>query len=250
MILASVGTSSAAALETHLQRLRCCRRCPRMTGPVVHGSPVLSRVMLVGQAPGDKEPILQRPFAWTAGRTLFRWFEEASGVNEFVFRSKIYIAAVCRCFPGKKPEGGDRVPGNDEIGNCAPWLDSELDLLRPELVIPVGTLAIGRFLAAASLEQVVGKQFRVQCRARQFDLVALPHPSGASTWPRREPGKALLQKALQLIAVHPAWRSATNVESGANAALAKSQGGVALRIKRSPESSFVPIGKTQKSVIF
>ena len=110
----------------------------------------------------------------------------------------------------------------DEVENCAPWLESELDLLRPELVIPVGALAIGRFVAAGSLEQVVGKQIRVRFRAHQFDLVALPHPSGASTWPRREPGKSLLREALELISVHPAWRGAIQDASGQNAALAKS----------------------------
>ena len=81
-----------------------------MRRPVVSGGPVVSKVLLVGQAPGDKEPKLGRPFAWTAGRTLFRWFEEACGFDELVFRRSIYMAAVCRCFPGKKPRGGDRVP--------------------------------------------------------------------------------------------------------------------------------------------
>ena len=105
MDLASDWIPSIAALETHLKLLRGCGRCPRMGKPVVHGNAVLSRVMLVGQAPGDKEPVLQRPFAWTAGRTLFRWFEEACGIGESLFRSKIYISAVCRCFPGKKTGG-------------------------------------------------------------------------------------------------------------------------------------------------
>jgi len=81
-----------------------------MRQPVVSGGAVVSKVMLVGQAPGDKEPVLGRPFAWTAGKTLFRWFFDAAGMSEQVFRSSIYMAAVCRCFPGKKTTGGDRVP--------------------------------------------------------------------------------------------------------------------------------------------
>ena len=63
-----------ARLERHVRELRACTRCPRMQGPVVSGGAVASKVLLVGQAPGDKEPRLGRPFAWTAGRTLFRWF--------------------------------------------------------------------------------------------------------------------------------------------------------------------------------
>ena len=78
-----------------------------MYPPVVSGGPVVSRIILVGQAPGDKEPKLGRPFAWTAGKRLFRWLEEATGWDEEKSRALIYFAAVCRCFPGKKSAGGD-----------------------------------------------------------------------------------------------------------------------------------------------
>ena len=79
----------------------------------------MSDVMLIGQAPGPREPTLKRPFAYTAGRTLFRWFEQFCGMNEAAVRSKIYFAAVCRCFPGKNFGGTDRVPSPDEIRNCS-----------------------------------------------------------------------------------------------------------------------------------
>ena len=175
-----------------------------MQGPVVSGGAVASKVLLVGQAPGDKEPRLGRPFAWTAGRTLFRWFEDTCGIDEATFRASIYMAAVCRCFPGKKAQGGDRVPSRDEIDNCAGWLEAEVRLLEPELVIPVGRLAIERFLACPSLAAVIGRQVRVRFAGREMDLVPLPHPSGASPWPRMEPGKTLLGHAMRLIAGHPA----------------------------------------------
>jgi uracil-DNA glycosylase len=176
---------------------------------VVSGGPVVSRVLLVGQAPGDKEPKLGRPFAWTAGKTLFRWFNEAIGMSEEKFRSSIYMAAVCRCFPGKKSTGGDRVPSPDEVINCSLWLKRELDILQPDLVIPVGKLAIAQFLPLQKLDQIIGRKFKVQCGERvSFDLIALPHPSGASPWHRKEPGKSLLKKALKLIVRHPAFKSA------------------------------------------
>src|SRR5271169_2314435 len=127
-----------ARLDRHVAALRRCRRCPRMQKPVVSGGAVLSRVLLVGQAPGDKEPVLGRPFAWTAGKTLFSWFQNAAGMDEATFRSSIYMAAVCRCFPGKKSTGGDRVPSPDEIRNCSSWLKREIEILKPELVLPVG----------------------------------------------------------------------------------------------------------------
>lgn len=163
--------------------------------------------MLVGQAPGDKEPKLARPFAWTAGKTLFGWFGEVLGWSEDETREWIYFAAVCRCFPGKNPQGGDRVPAPDEITNCSFWMNREFALLEPTLVIPVGKLAISQFLSDAPLAGVVGQQFRVERAGRAFDLIPLPHPSGASTWHRMEPGKTLLRAALGLIARHPTVRA-------------------------------------------
>jgi uracil-DNA glycosylase len=175
-----------------------------MHKPVVVGRPVLSRVMLVGQAPGDKEPKLGRPFAWTAGRTLFKWFEEALVWSEDQTRDRIYFAAVCRCFPGKRPEGGDRVPAPDEISACSQWIQREFEILRPALVLPVGKLAISQFLPIAPLDQVIGKAFPIQYRGHSTECIPLPHPSGASPWHRMEPGKSLLRKALALVARHPA----------------------------------------------
>jgi uracil-DNA glycosylase len=163
--------------------------------------------MLVGQAPGDKEPRLGKPFAWTAGKTLFRWFEETAGLDEVTFRSSIYLAAVCRCFPGKKPEGGDRVPSREEIRNCSRWLKTEMEILRPQLVIPVGKLAIEQFISAGRLQEVVGRQLKASYAGHRFDLIPLPHPSGASPWHRIEPGKTLLKRALSLIANHAAFRA-------------------------------------------
>ena len=175
-----------------------------MHRPVVSGGPVLSKVLLVGQAPGDKEPKLGRPFAWTAGKTLFRWFETSCGFDERTFRASIYMAAVCRCFPGKKPTGGDRVPTREEIFHCAGWLEAEFRILRPDVVIPVGKLAIEQFVPCPSLAQVIGRQVRIRFAGHEADLIPLPHPSGASPWPRMEPGKTLLKEAMRLIAGHPA----------------------------------------------
>ncbi|MFZ1056406.1 MAG: uracil-DNA glycosylase family protein [Opitutaceae bacterium] len=175
-----------------------------MHKPVVVGRPVTSGIMLVGQAPGDKEPLLGRPFAWTAGKTLFKWFAGALGWSEEDSRSRIYFAAVCRCFPGKLPKGGDRVPDLEEIEACSYWLEREFRLLQPTLVIPVGKLAICRFLEPAPLQDLVGRSFRVSLAGREADCIPLPHPSGASPWHRMEPGKTLLARGLGLIAAHPA----------------------------------------------
>ena len=171
-----------------------------MHKPVVVGRAVASRVLLVGQAPGDKEPKLGRPFAWTAGKTLFKWFHVSLGWTEDEVRDRIYFAAVCRCFPGKRPEGGDRVPAPDEIENCSAWLEREFALLKPQLVLPVGKLAISQFLGERPLIETIGLKFPITYRGHAVDCIPLPHPSGASPWHRMEPGKTLLNRALALVA--------------------------------------------------
>jgi len=160
--------------------------------------------MIVGQAPGPREPLLNRPFAHTAGKTLFRWFETFCRLDETDVRSQIYFAAVCRCFPGKTPIGGDRVPAPDEIENCSTWMNDEIKLLQPQLIIPVGKLAIAQFISFKKLDEVVGKTLRVQRQSHTFDLIPLPHPSGASPWHRIPPGSDLLRKAMKRIARHEA----------------------------------------------
>src|SRR5438477_3599754 len=194
-------------LAQHVALLRQCRRCPRIFPPPVSGGSVVSKVMLVGQAPGVREPVLGKPFAWTAGRTLFGWFDQFCHLNEAEVRSRIYFAAVCRCFPGKTTSGGDRVPAPDEIRNCATWMNDEIDLLQPELVVPVGKLAIAQFLPFEKLDEVVGRSFRLRRNRRAIDLIPLPHPSGASPWHRIPPGIGLLRKAMQLIAQHSAMQN-------------------------------------------
>lgn len=200
---------TSPALLAHLKALHACRRCHRMVPPPVLSRPVSSGVMLIGQAPGDKEPRLGRPFAWTAGKTLFRWFQEALGWTEDQTRNRLYFAAVCRCFPGKNPGGGDRVPAPEEIATCRPWLDAEFALLRPQLIIPVGKLALNLFIPPAPLVDVIGKRFTHAHQGRTIDVIPLPHPSGASPWPRIEPGKSLLHQAMAQIAVHPVIQKLT-----------------------------------------
>lgn len=201
----AVHPEKQAQLERHVARLRNCRRCPLMHPPPVSGGAVLSKVLLVGQAPGVREPVVGKPFAWTAGKTLFRWFEEAGGLNEEAIRARIYFAAVCRCFPGKAPGGSDRVPNPREIANCSSWLEREIEIVQPRLVIPVGKLAIAQFMEIDKLDQVIGRSFRARRAGRQFDLIPLPHPSGASPWHRISPGRELLGQALQLIVRHGAF---------------------------------------------
>ena len=178
-------------------------------------------MVLVGQAPGPREPLRGRPFAFTAGTRLFSWFARL-GVSEDEFRRRVYIAAVLRCFPGRAPAGGDRVPAPAEIANCAPYLERELALIRPATVIAVGQLAIARFLEPAPLSERIGRTFvvhrgeagqRVQADRHDdglgqltFEVVPLPHPSGRSTWLVNPENQARLDQALVALAAARGWR--------------------------------------------
>ncbi len=197
---------SFEALHRHQRQLENCSRCDDMRGPVIVGTPVLSPVLLIGQAPGSKEGQMGKPFAWTAGRTLFKWFRQI-GLDEVRFRQRVYMAAVCRCFPGKAGGGGDRVPNAREIANCSHWLDREFDLLKPTLIIPVGKLAIAQLMAVDTLAEVIGRKHEFKRKDFSAEIIPLPHPSGASAWHKTPPGNHLLQAALSLIAAHPAWRT-------------------------------------------
>ena len=103
-----------------------------------------------------------------------------------------YCASVTRCYPGRPPSGrGDRTPTPREQELCAFWRDWELELLRPELIVTVGGLALRRLLGLATLTEAIGKSYTL-ARLGDAIVIPLPHPSGASGWlnDRREPRAA------------------------------------------------------------
>lgn len=156
--------------------------------------------MLVGQAPGKVEAEGGVPFSGRAGRTLFRWLERA-GFDETTAREQIYISAITRCYPGPHPSGrGDRVPTREEQGSCSDWLDSELRIIRPAVLIPVGRLAIERFLPKLPLDELIGTRHIVEHAGGSSIAIPLPHPSGASSWIHQPGNKVLLDRAIALIA--------------------------------------------------
>ena len=177
-------------------RLRRCTKCedagyiPRAF-PIVAGK-ITDRVMIVGQAPGAVELTTGLPFSGRAGAELRRWLARA-GIDEDHLP---YRSAITKCFPGKAASGaGDRKPSPPEIANCAPWLERELALVRPQIVLLVGQLAIERFIGKVPLGSIVGTVRRERDRV----LIPFPHPSGASRWLNDPANRALLDRALTLL---------------------------------------------------
>jgi uracil-DNA glycosylase len=194
------ATRKSIALTQHVGSLAACQRCALGAGirPIISRAPN-PKVMLVGQAPGKVETESGTPFSGRAGKTLFRWLERA-GIDERTAREEIYIAAVTRCYPGPHPSGrGDRVPTREEQAHCSDWLETELRIIRPRLIIPVGRLAIEKFLPPLALSELIGTKHSVDHVGGRSLVIPLPHPSGASSWVHQPGNTRLVQQALDLI---------------------------------------------------
>ena len=212
-----MGSVTAYASVAALQRdHRACHRCVD-AGYLKRAHPVFSghagqRILLVGQAPGQFEVDANRPFAARAGRQLTRWMGRAGFAGEEDVRSRIYMTAMTTCFPGRRPGGqGDRRPSAREVALCSSWIDGVLELLQPRLIIPVGSLALERFLPHRRLDQVVGLAYTpsgVVVASRPHTtpvLLPLPHPSGQSRWLNDPAQSALLERALRRLQELVGW---------------------------------------------
>lgn len=184
-------------------KMHLCRLCViadfDVTPPaVVAGSPG-AKIMTIGQAPGITEVEAGRPFNAGSGQRLFKWLAEA-GIEENWFRTTQYMTAVTKCYPGRAKGGsGDRVPSRAEQALCRPFLDDEIRLVNPDLIIPIGKLAIELFYPKGlKLTKIVGTEKLVD----GYWVVPLPHSSGASRWHQIAENRELIQKAVALIATH------------------------------------------------
>ncbi len=178
--------------------MRSCHKCG--LGPGIHaifGRFDSPKWMLIGQAPGKQEMALDKPFAGPAGKRLFRWLGQA-GFNEEEFRSFCYLTAVMKCFPGSGTRG-DLRPSRKQLENCVRFLEQELEIVRPGVLIPVGKLAIERFLGKQKLIDVIGRRFVENIQGRETVVIPLPHPSGASAWTNAASNQRLIARAIHLI---------------------------------------------------
>ncbi|MDZ7843942.1 MAG: uracil-DNA glycosylase family protein [Anaerolineales bacterium] len=180
-----------------------CRLCleagHEIYPPAVVSGGETAQMMTVGQAPGITEREAGRPFNAGSGTRLFSWLEEA-GIEEDWFRTTQYMTSVTKCYPGRQTSGsGDRVPTREERKLCRPYLDDEIALVDPRLIIPIGRLAINLFFPSKlNLTEIIGREKQVDQRW----IVPLPHSSGASRWHQKESNRELIQQALELIQDH------------------------------------------------
>jgi uracil-DNA glycosylase len=173
-----------------------CRACTE-AGFQLESLPVRApyrgqRAYMYGQAPGAVEGEERLPWRGRAGKTLRRWLE----LDEDTFYSTFFCASVTRCYPGRAASGrGDRTPTPREQELCRFWHDWELELMRPQLIVAVGGLALRSLLGLTQLTDCIGRRYDV----RGIPLVPLPHPSGASSWPNVPANRTKLDAALALV---------------------------------------------------
>lgn len=182
-------------------RMRACRRCLAaghlIVPPAVFSGTVGARILVVGQAPGSKEVAAGRPFHAGSGARMFEWLGRA-GFKEAQFRRAQYITSVTKCFPGKAAlGGGDRVPSRAERDLCRPFLDEQIRLVDPEVILLVGRVAVDGVLSAAGrFEDLIGNVERVDGRW----ILPLPHPSGASRWHQIPANRKRIEAAIRRLA--------------------------------------------------
>jgi uracil-DNA glycosylase len=184
---------SIASLQRDTARCRACVEAgfPLESLPV--RAPYSGQLAyMYGQAPGIVEGEERLPWRGRAGQTLRRWL----GLDEDSFYETFFCASVTRCYPGRAPGGrGDRTPTPREQELCRFWRERELELLRPQLVVAVGGLAIRALLGLAQLTECIGCRYEYA----GVPVVPLPHPSGASSWPNLPANRERLDVALALV---------------------------------------------------
>ena len=196
----ATGKRSEEIATLHAQ-IVACRTCETAglvpaARPIRHAWAPRQRTMIVGQAPGAQTEAKRFHFAGPGGILLGRWLV-AAGYDPDRWRDDCYITSLTRCFPGKAPNGkGDRRPSPAELARCRPFLESELRLVQPRIVLAVGTMAIEYFLGRVALDTVVGTMAEVDGRA----ILPLPHPSGVSRWLNDPAHQRLVERSIELLA--------------------------------------------------
>src|SRR5438067_327260 len=165
-------SSSLSSVREAAQNCTACHLYKRATQTVFGEGPKKASIMLVGEQPGDYEDLAGKPFVGPAGKIMDRALEEA-GID----RRKVYVTNAVKHFRWE-PRGKRRIhkkPNAEQIRACRPWLDAELAVVKPKVVVCLG---------ATAAQAVIGRTFRVtQHRGEFVDteleplVTATVHPS-------------------------------------------------------------------------
>src|SRR3981081_1124500 len=174
-------SSSLSTVRQAAERCTACHLYKRATRTVFGEGPKRASIMLVGEQPGDQEDLAGKPFVGPAGKIMDRALEEA-GIN----RKEVYVTNAVKHFKWE-PRGKRRIhqkPNAREIAACRPWLEAELRLVKPKLLVVLG---------ATAAQTIFGPSFRVtrergKVLSSKFapKVVATVHPSSLLRQPDEE----------------------------------------------------------------
>jgi len=174
-------TASLGALREAARRCTACHLYKRATQTVFGEGSKGATMMLVGEQPGDYEDVAGKPFVGPAGKIMDRALEEA-GID----RSKVYVTNAVKHFKWE-PRGKRRIhqkPNSREIAACRPWLEAELRVVKPKLVVAMG---------ATAAQTIFGPSFRVTRERGKLlssklapRVLATVHPSSLLRQPDEE----------------------------------------------------------------
>ncbi len=207
-------------LRTLERDVRTCDRCV-VAGhlPEAHPviwNPVAGRNMVIGQAPAQGAHLAERPWSGPSGALMRAWFATA-GFDPERFHDDWYFTSITKCFPGKAASGtGDRSPSAAERALCRPYLEVELALIRPALIVTLGRLAADAIIPGArsrTLRELVETVWQVDVGYGDVPVVALPHPSGVGRWLNDPDNRARVDRAMERLAL--AWGNTPMLGGGA-----------------------------------
>lgn len=216
------------------KELNTCRKCevilasspvdPCVSSNCVEPRPIVSGIrskpiLLIGQAPGITEYNTRKPFQGPAGQKIREIFREVGIAN---FDELVYSSAVVKCYPGRKfrklgkPDSGseDRVPSTQMVKNCRSFLERQLALVDPQVIVTLGSFPLKTYLHMANhnmnnptLGEFVGTSHLWDNRL----IVFFPHTSGGARWLNSFENKELFTKAKQLLRIGLVERGITHV---------------------------------------
>ncbi len=158
--------ASAAALDAEIRACQTCGLCTTRTNAVPGDGPINAAVMAVGEAPGQTEDATGHPFVGAAGNLLNSLLE---GIG--LSRSAIFITNIVKCRPP-----GNRDPLDGEVAACAPYLDQQIDLVKPEVILLLGRHALHRLIPDAP---TISKAHGTVLTRGERTYIPLYHPAAA-----------------------------------------------------------------------
>ncbi|HEX6559960.1 MAG TPA: uracil-DNA glycosylase [Longimicrobiales bacterium] len=177
-----------------MKAMACCTRCELATTrtKVVMGvGNAAARLMLIGEAPGEKEDLAGRPFVGGAGRLLDKILETSG-----ILRDDVFITNIVACRPPR-----NRTPRVTEVKAHAPWMEQQLRLVDPVLVVTLGRVALTYFIPKAKVTELRGKPQKVRHSDRLLTILPTFHPAAVLRDPERRPKlEADFRKVTKLLA--------------------------------------------------